>query len=243
MIDDAFITAPAQGRAPPPYRGQPRARADVRARRSATRSRSRSRASRRCAPPTASPTCRTSSTSITRAPTCCAPRRISAIWRSPISTAPPRTAWCMPRSSSIRRPTPHRGIPFDVVARRAVRRHRRGAGEARHDGRADHELPAPSRRGRRLQDAARRPSPGSTGSSASGWIRPRSAIRRPSSPASSPPRAERGLKLCAHAGEEGPPAYVHEALDILHVDRIDHGNRSLEDPAAGRPAGARRHDA
>ncbi|MDB5429085.1 MAG: add [Caulobacter sp.] len=40
-----------------------------------------------------------------------------------------------------------------------------------------------------------------------------------------------GLKLVAHAGEEGPPAYVYEALDILHVDRIDHGNRSLEDAA------------
>lgn len=40
-----------------------------------------------------------------------------------------------------------------------------------------------------------------------------------------------GLKLVAHAGEEGPPEYVHEALDLLHVDRIDHGNRSLEDPA------------
>lgn len=40
-----------------------------------------------------------------------------------------------------------------------------------------------------------------------------------------------GLKIVAHAGEEGPPAYVHEALDILNVDRIDHGNRSLEDPA------------
>jgi adenosine deaminase len=42
---------------------------------------------------------------------------------------------------------------------------------------------------------------------------------------------ERGLKLVAHAGEEGPPAYVHEALDILGVDRLDHGNRSLEDEA------------
>ncbi len=42
---------------------------------------------------------------------------------------------------------------------------------------------------------------------------------------------ERGLKICAHAGEEGPPEYVHEALDILHVDRIDHGNRALEDAA------------
>jgi adenosine deaminase len=41
----------------------------------------------------------------------------------------------------------------------------------------------------------------------------------------------RGLKLVAHAGEEGPPAYVYEALDLLHVDRIDHGNRALEDPA------------
>jgi adenine deaminase len=40
---------------------------------------------------------------------------------------------------------------------------------------------------------------------------------------------QRGLKICAHAGEEGPPEYVHEALDILHVDRIDHGNRALED--------------
>ena len=45
-------------------------------------------------------------------------------------------------------------------------------------------------------------------------------------------RARRlGLRIVAHAGEEGPPAYVREALDLLNVDRIDHGNRSLEDPA------------
>ncbi len=43
--------------------------------------------------------------------------------------------------------------------------------------------------------------------------------------------AAKGLKRVAHAGEEGPPAYVWEALDILKIDRIDHGNRSLEDPA------------
>ncbi len=42
---------------------------------------------------------------------------------------------------------------------------------------------------------------------------------------------EWGLKLVAHAGEEGPPEYVWEALDVLGVDRIDHGNRALEDPA------------
>jgi adenosine deaminase len=38
-----------------------------------------------------------------------------------------------------------------------------------------------------------------------------------------------GLKAVAHAGEEGPPEYVREALDLLKVDRIDHGNRALED--------------
>lgn len=40
---------------------------------------------------------------------------------------------------------------------------------------------------------------------------------------------EMGLKSFAHAGEEGPPAYVYEALDLLKIDRMDHGNRSLED--------------
>ncbi len=43
--------------------------------------------------------------------------------------------------------------------------------------------------------------------------------------------AELGLKRVAHAGEEGPPEYVYEALDVLLVDRIDHGNRALEDSA------------
>ncbi|MBU3078335.1 adenosine deaminase [Sphingomonas quercus] len=38
-----------------------------------------------------------------------------------------------------------------------------------------------------------------------------------------------GLKRVAHAGEEGPPDYVREALDLLHIDRLDHGNRALED--------------
>lgn len=40
-----------------------------------------------------------------------------------------------------------------------------------------------------------------------------------------------GLKIVAHAGEEGPPDYVWQALDVLKVDRIDHGNRALEDAA------------
>ncbi|MCC3304459.1 adenosine deaminase [Sneathiella sp. HT1-7] len=40
-----------------------------------------------------------------------------------------------------------------------------------------------------------------------------------------------GFLAVAHAGEEGPPEYVCEALDLLKVDRLDHGNRALEDAA------------
>lgn len=40
-----------------------------------------------------------------------------------------------------------------------------------------------------------------------------------------------GLKAVAHAGEEGPPEYIVQALDILKVDRIDHGVRCSEDQA------------
>lgn len=42
---------------------------------------------------------------------------------------------------------------------------------------------------------------------------------------------ELGLRRVAHAGEEGPAAYVRSALDILHAERIDHGVRSAEDHA------------
>ena len=42
---------------------------------------------------------------------------------------------------------------------------------------------------------------------------------------------ELGLHVVAHAGEEGPPAYIWNALDVLKVQRIDHGVRCLEDPA------------
>lgn len=42
---------------------------------------------------------------------------------------------------------------------------------------------------------------------------------------------ELGLRLVAHAGEEGPAQYIYNALDILQVERIDHGVRCVEDPA------------
>ncbi|MBA4408345.1 MAG: adenosine deaminase [Bacteroidota bacterium] len=41
---------------------------------------------------------------------------------------------------------------------------------------------------------------------------------------------EEGFLTVAHAGEEGPPEYVWDALNLLHVSRIDHGNRALKDP-------------
>ncbi len=52
-----------------------------------------------------------------------------------------------------------------------------------------------------------------------------------------------GLKLVAHAGEEGPASYVWEALDQLHVDRIDHGNRSLDDARLVARLAAEAYDA
>jgi adenosine deaminase len=42
---------------------------------------------------------------------------------------------------------------------------------------------------------------------------------------------ELGLHVVAHAGEEGPPEYIRSALDVLQVERIDHGVRCVEDPA------------
>lgn len=49
-----------------------------------------------------------------------------------------------------------------------------------------------------------------------------------------------GLRAVAHAGEEGPAAYVREALDLLGVSRIDHGVRCEEDPALVAELAARR---
>ncbi len=41
---------------------------------------------------------------------------------------------------------------------------------------------------------------------------------------------ELGLRVVAHAGEEGPPEYMWQAIDLLKVDRIDHGVASIRDP-------------
>jgi len=44
----------------------------------------------------------------------------------------------------------------------------------------------------------------------------------------------RGLHVVAHAGEEGPPEYIWQALDILKAERIDHGVQAIHDPALMR---------
>jgi adenosine deaminase len=41
---------------------------------------------------------------------------------------------------------------------------------------------------------------------------------------------DEGFHIVAHAGEEGPPEYIYEALDLLKVERVDHGNTCLKDP-------------
>ncbi|HEX5685615.1 MAG TPA: adenosine deaminase [Ideonella sp.] len=51
---------------------------------------------------------------------------------------------------------------------------------------------------------------------------------------------ELGLHIVAHAGEEGPPAYIYSALDVLKVERIDHGVRCVDDPALVKRLAAER---
>lgn len=124
----------------------------------------------------------------------------------------------------------HRGIPFGVVANGLL------AGmteaEARHG--ITSRLILCFLRHLDEEDAFR------TLSQAQPWLDRIEAVGLDSSELGHPPAkfervfaaaAAMGLKRVAHAGEEGPPEYVREALDLLHVDRLDHGNRSLEDPA------------
>ncbi len=75
--------------------------------------------------------------------------------------------------------------------------------------------------------------------SASPYIKYLTAVGLDSSELGNPPskfqrvfsaaRAQ-GLRCVAHAGEEGPPAYISEAIQLLKIDRLDHGNRAIEDP-------------
>ena len=153
------------------------------------------------------------------------PRRISATSPPPISTAPPPTA--STHAEIFFDPQTHtdRGIPFGVVMRRAARRAWRRR-EARHGLTSKLILCFL----RHLDEEAAF----ATLREAEPWLDRIEAVGLDSSELGHPPEkfarvfaaaAERGLKRVAHAGEEGPPDYVWQALDLLQVDRLDHGNR------------------
>ncbi|MDG2532465.1 adenosine deaminase [Sphingomonas sp. HITSZ_GF] len=124
----------------------------------------------------------------------------------------------------------HRGIPFGVVANGLLA----GMGEAEERLGITSKLILCFLRHLDEEDAFK------TLTQAQPWIDRIAGVGLDSSEVGHPPSkfervfaaaAAMGLKRVAHAGEEGPPAYVEEALDLLQVDRLDHGNRSLEDPA------------
>lgn len=124
----------------------------------------------------------------------------------------------------------HRGIPFDVVAAGLFA----GIDEAKAKHGMSVGLIMSFLRHLPEEDAFE------TFAQAEPWLDRLIGVGLDSSEVGNPPSkfarvfaaaGDAGLMLCAHAGEEGPAEYVHEALDLLHVDRIDHGNRALEDPA------------
>ena len=136
------------------------------------------------------------------------------------------------RRAVLRSADPHRARhPDRGRDRRPARCDGRRPAPLRHQLRADPVLPPPPLRGGRVRDARR-------GAAVPQRVRRRRArlrrARQPavrSSRACSPRRAALGLRAVAHAGEEGPAAYITEALDLLRVERIDHGVRCDEDPA------------
>ena len=124
-----------------------------------------------------------------------------------------------------------RGVPLETVIKGLDHACHRAHQELRISAEADPVFPAPPERGGGHGHAGGRRCRCGTTSSASGLD---------SSERGHPPekfarvfdRARAaGLHVVAHAGEEGPPEYIRSALDILEVERIDHGVRSVEDPA------------
>ena len=123
-----------------------------------------------------------------------------------------------------------RGVPIETVIVGLSHALRRAHAELGHQRLADPVLPAPPERRGGVRDAWSRRCPIASTSSASGSTAASAAIRRRSSRASSRAAAQLGLHVVAHAGEEGPPAYIESALDVLKVERIDHGVRCVESP-------------
>ena len=127
-----------------------------------------------------------------------------------------------------------RGVAFGTADHGPTPRPPRRPEAARRLLAPDLMLPqAPERRGGRRRPCAW-PSLTRVGSSALASTPPRPATHRKSSKRSSRKRLSHGFHRVAHAGEEGPPEYIRQALDVLGAERIDHGVRCVEDPALTR---------
>src|SRR6218665_186869 len=205
-----------------------------------------------CAAPMRFAICRAFSTSTTPAPVSCGTSKTFMTWRTPTWPERPGTGCCMPKSSSTRRPTPRAawasgtrsiartpppptrppgwGVAIETVIdglHRACAEARTGLGISatlilcflRHlSEKAAFET---LEQGEPLLDKI-------------------VGVGLDSSEQGHPPEKfarvfarcrERGLHLVAHAGEEGPPAYIWSALDVLRVERIDHGVQAVHDAA------------
>ena len=140
--------------------------------------------------------------------------------------APPPIASWMPSSS---RPADAHGPRSPVTSSTGWPAPARRRSTRTASTRADPVLPAAPARGGRVRDAR-------AGAAVSRQVHRRGARQRRARESAgirarvrALPRT--GLHLVAHAGEEGPPAYIATALDVLRVERVDHGVRCVEDPA------------
>ena len=223
-------------RAAYPHRRQPRARADVRARARATTSACLTSRSRRCAAPINSRSLQDFLDIYYRGMSVLITEQdfFDLAWAY-LERAHGRQ--CPPCRDVLRSAGPYQraASPLKRSSTACIARCREAARHARHQRQPDHVLPAPSRRSRRgaharcgacasRQDHRRRPR-----------LPPSAAIPRASSSTCSAARATPAFICFAHAGEEGPPDYVWEALDVLGVD----ARRPRQPLARGRSAGRR----
>ncbi len=164
--------------------------------------------STRCGRPTRSPTCRPSSTSTTRAPACCRPTQDfydlmpAYLRRAHADGVRHAEIFFDPQTHT------ERGIGFDVFMTGLPRGDRAGARELGISAGADHVLPAPPLRRRRVRHAGSGAAVSRVTSSASASTA--SEVGHPPEKFAASSRAGRGagLRAVAHAGEEGPPAYI-----------------------------------
>ena len=160
-----------------------------------------------------------------------------------LASAPPPTTWCTPRSSSTRRRTPRAACRSTTVIDGLPRALRRARSASSASARA---LILCFLRHLSEEDAF------ATLEQALPYRDHFIGVGLDSSERGHPPEKfarvfarcrELGLHLVAHAGEEGPPAYIGARSTCCKVERIDHGVRCVEDPALVQRLARRAHAA